>query len=97
MVEITCPHCDGDIELPDGSFGEFECPICGEDFVWEQQPVQVVYNLPKEKGITKIILNIVALWTGFSLLVTIGFIVGLMIAFYFLLHVLDSMYGGIFA
>lgn len=97
MVEITCPHCDGDIELPDGSFGEFECPICGEDFVWEQQPVQVFYSPPKQKGVVSLILNAVALFTGFSLLVTIGFIVGLMIAFYFLLHVLDSMYGGIFA
>tara|TARA_B100000123_G_C25551508_1_gene349813 strand:+ start:47 stop:340 length:294 start_codon:yes stop_codon:yes gene_type:complete len=97
MVEITCPHCDGEIEIPDGSFGEFECPICTGDFVWEQQPVQVVNNLPKEKGITKVILNIVALWTGFSLLVTIGFIVGLILAFYFLLYALGGMNGSFFA
>ena len=97
MVEITCPHCSGDLELPDGSFGNFECPLCGEDFVWEEQPSQVVHNLPNEKGITKLILNIIALWTGVSLVVTIGFLVGLILAFYFLLQVLSGMDGSFFA
>jgi len=97
VVEITCPHCSGDLELPDESFGEFECPLCGEDFVWEEQPSQVVYNLPKEKGITKLILNIVAFWTGFSLFVTIGFILGLILAFYFLLSILGGFNGSFFA
>tara|TARA_B100001564_G_C20422097_1_gene570572 strand:+ start:288 stop:569 length:282 start_codon:yes stop_codon:yes gene_type:complete len=93
MVEITCPHCSGDLELPDGSFGDFECPLCGEDFVWEEQPSQVVYNLPKEKGITKLILNIVALWTGFSLFVIIGFIIGL----FLLVSILGGLNGSFFA
>jgi len=97
MVEITCPHCSEDLELPDDAFGDFECPICEEEFVWGQQPVEVIYNLPKEKGITKLILNIIALWTGFSLVVTIGFLVGLIIAFYFLLQVLSGMNGSFFA
>tara|TARA_B100001094_G_scaffold27165_1_gene22636 strand:- start:1203 stop:1493 length:291 start_codon:yes stop_codon:yes gene_type:complete len=96
MVEITCPHCSEDLELPDGTFGDFECPMCEEEFVWGQQPVEI-YNLPKEKGITKLILNIIALWTGFSLVVTIGFLVGLIIAFYFLLQVLSGMNGSFFA
>ena len=67
MVEVTCPHCSEELELPDGAFGEFECPMCGGEFVWGQQPVEVVYNLPKEKGLTKVILNIFAFWTGFTL------------------------------
>jgi hypothetical protein len=37
MVEILCPHCEGDIELPDGEYGEFSCPLCEEDFIWEDE------------------------------------------------------------
>ena len=81
MVEITCPHCSEDLELPDDAFGDFECPICEEEFVWGQQPVEVIYNLPKEKGITKVTLNIVALWNAIQALVIIGFIVVLILAF----------------
>lgn len=83
MVEISCPHCSEDLELPDDAFGDFECPMCGEEFVWGQPPVELIYNLPKEKGSTKLILNIVALWNGFILLVVV-----LIIAFYFLIYVL---------
>ena len=39
MVEILCPHCEGDIELPDGEYGEFSCPICEEDFIWEEDSI----------------------------------------------------------
>ena len=81
MVAITCPHCSEDLELPDDAFGDFECPICEEEFVWGQQPVEVIYNLPKEKGITKVTLNIVALWNAIQALVIIGFIVVLILAF----------------
>jgi hypothetical protein len=97
MVEITCPHCSEDLELPDGAFGDFECPMCEGEFEWGQQPVEIVYNLPKEKGLTKVILNIIALWTGFSLFVTIGIIVGLIIVFYFLIAILGGMNGSFFA
>lgn len=81
MVEITCPHCSEELELPNGTFGEFECPICQEEFVWGQQPVEVIYNLPKEKGITKLTMNIVALWNGFILLFVVGFIFVLILNF----------------
>ncbi|MAH90750.1 MAG: hypothetical protein CMA11_03175 [Euryarchaeota archaeon] len=37
MVEIVCPHCEGEIELPDGEYGEFSCPLCEEDFIWEDE------------------------------------------------------------
>ena len=37
MVEIICPHCEGDIELPDGEYGEFSCPLYEEDFIWEHE------------------------------------------------------------
>ena len=34
MVEILCPHCEGEIELDDDASGEFECPLCGGEFEW---------------------------------------------------------------
>ena len=34
MVEILCPHCDGDIELDDDASGEFLCPLCDGEFEW---------------------------------------------------------------
>ena len=34
MVEILCPHCDGEIELDDDASGEFECPLCDGEFEW---------------------------------------------------------------
>ena len=35
MVEIQCPSCEADIELEDGVFGLFDCPLCGEEFSWD--------------------------------------------------------------
>ena len=37
MIEIECPHCNGDIELDDDDFGLFRCPCCDEEFLWEQE------------------------------------------------------------
>ena len=48
MVEITCPHCSEELELPDGAFGDLSAQ-CAREFVWGQQPVEVVYNLPKKR------------------------------------------------
>tara|TARA_Y100000768_G_C23798466_1_gene595961 strand:- start:52 stop:735 length:684 start_codon:yes stop_codon:yes gene_type:complete len=39
MVEILCPHCEGEIELDDDASGEFECPLCDGEFEW---------NIPEE-------------------------------------------------
>lgn len=65
--------------------------MCEGEFVWGQQPVEIVYNLPKEKGLAKVILNIFALWTGFGLLATVGFVVGLIAAFYFFVLMLGGL------
>ena len=35
MQEVICPHCDGEIKLPGIARGEFTCPLCEEDFVFE--------------------------------------------------------------
>ena len=34
MVEILCPHCEGEIELDDDASGDFECPLCEGVFEW---------------------------------------------------------------
>lgn len=34
MVEILCPHCEGEIELDDDASGEFVCPLCDGEFEW---------------------------------------------------------------
>ena len=44
MVEILCPHCDEEIELPDDSYGEFECPHCIEIFEWEEPQISYEYE-----------------------------------------------------
>ena len=38
MVEILCPHCEGEIELDDDAYGEFSCPHCGGEFEWGDAP-----------------------------------------------------------
>ena len=42
MVELLCPHCDGDVELPSGDYGEYECPHCDEEFDYEEEGVLLV-------------------------------------------------------
>ena len=39
MVEIICPHCDQEIEVPDDAHGDFECPLCSEVFEWEEPQI----------------------------------------------------------
>lgn len=34
MVELLCPHCEEEIELPDDASGLFECPFCNGEFEW---------------------------------------------------------------
>ena len=34
MVAILCPHCEGEIELDDDASGEFQCPLCDDEFEW---------------------------------------------------------------
>ena len=35
MVDVLCEQCEGDIELPDGEYGEYSCPHCDADFEYE--------------------------------------------------------------
>lgn len=34
MVEILCPHCQGEVKLDSDASGKFECPHCGREFEW---------------------------------------------------------------
>ena len=42
MVELLCPHCDGNVELPDGDYGVYSCPHCGVGFDYEEEDVLLV-------------------------------------------------------
>lgn len=51
MVEILCPHCDGDIELPDGEYGEFSCPLFEEDFLWEDDSLSEEDSISEDEAV----------------------------------------------
>lgn len=36
MVVIQCPHCGEDVELEDDASGLFDCPLCGNNFDWNE-------------------------------------------------------------
>ena len=40
MVEILCPHCEGEIEVNDDALGVFECPLCNDEFEWNVEEDQ---------------------------------------------------------
>ena len=42
MVELDCPHCEDTIELEDGAYGDFECPLCEGEFEFGEPPVQSI-------------------------------------------------------
>ena len=42
MVELLCPHCDGDVEVPDGDYGGYECPHCDVGFDYEEADLLLV-------------------------------------------------------
>ena len=48
MVTIECPHCDGIVELDDGDFGLFECPLCEEEFTWENDDDYNINIMPAD-------------------------------------------------
>jgi hypothetical protein len=35
MVEVYCPHCDETVQIDTNSGGDFTCPSCEEDFIFE--------------------------------------------------------------
>ena len=69
MVEIQCPHCDEDIELDDGVYGSFDCPLCEKEFSWESPSIWTADNFVKwgyRFGLGFFILSIISailLWT----------------------------------
>jgi hypothetical protein len=69
MVEIQCPHCDDGIELDDGVYGSFDCPLCEEEFSWESPSIWTADNFVKWgylSGLAFFILSIISailLWT----------------------------------
>ncbi len=50
MVEILCPHCEGEIELDDDASGEFECPLCNGEFEWNVDETENLQQLIFDKS-----------------------------------------------
>lgn len=46
MVEILCPHCEGEIELDDDASGTYICPHCDSEFEWGFDD----FHIPKSKS-----------------------------------------------
>ena len=45
MVELLCPHCDENLELPDGDYGVYSCPHCDDEFDYEKEE-DVLVGIP---------------------------------------------------
>lgn len=75
MVEILCPHCEGEIELDDDASGEFECPLCDGEFEWNipventetmtntpNNPVVLTSNIMHGLGALLLIIGLFSNW-----------------------------------
>ena len=81
MVEILCPHCEGEIELDDDASGEFECPLCGGEFEWNLSPV---VKPPSSRNRAMEIVNHPIQWFGlaFSVVILVILIMSLSATYY---------------
>ena len=52
MVEIQCPHCEGDVELEGGALGLFDCPHCNNEFEFEDDSTNINISYRPKKGVT---------------------------------------------
>ena len=81
MVEILCPHCDGEIELDDDASGEFECPLCQGEFEWNITP-----SIKKSNAYSHAVENVYhpIQWFGlaFSIVILVILIISLSATYY---------------
>ena len=66
MVEILCPHCEGEIELDDDASGEFECPLCGGEFEWNIPAVSKIAKSSKSISASQLVSHPIQ-WAGLAL------------------------------
>lgn len=66
MVEILCPHCEGEIELDDDASGEFECPLCGGEFEWNIPAIPKQLKFAKSISVSQLVSHPIQ-WAGLVL------------------------------
>ena len=66
MVEILCPHCEGEIELDDDASGEFECPLCEGEFEWNVPAVSKKAKSTKSISASQLVSHPIQ-WAGLAL------------------------------
>ena len=64
MVVIQCPHCNGDIELEDDTFGLFACPHCDKEFEFESSFDNESSNLTNKMFLGLLLISIMILSSG---------------------------------
>ena len=61
MTIIQCPHCDGDVELPDGAVGLFDCPHCNNEFEYGDEAPSNIIKLSYKPSIGIIITLVISI------------------------------------
>ena len=101
MVEILCPHCEGEIELDDDASGEFECPLCDGEFEWnveEHESFGYAVVHTDERIITTEFGELSGAYKLLDNLVLLIFVVGFLLLFLlFLIISLGTSNGSFFA
>ena len=61
MTIIQCPHCDGDVELPDGAVGLFDCPHCNNEFEYGSENPSNIIKLSYKPSVGIIITLVISI------------------------------------
>ena len=61
MTIIQCPHCDGDVELPDGAVGLFDCPHCNNEFEYGDETPSNIIKLSYKPSVGIIITLVISI------------------------------------
>lgn len=61
MTIIQCPHCDGDVELPNGAVGLFDCPHCNNEFEYGDEAPSNIIKLSYKPSIGIIITLVISI------------------------------------
>ena len=61
MTIIQCPHCDGDVKLPNGAVGLFDCPHCNNEFEYGDEAPSNIIKLSYKPSIGIIITLVISI------------------------------------
>ena len=94
MVEILCPHCEGEIELNDDAKGEFACPLCDGEFEWGMDDDEDLNFMVGEPSNSRDILREFS--DNPAIRITAGSIFATMMGIYAAFVALPIIFGGLF-